>query len=273
MTNDQDLPPVGSAVAGAFVAHPSLRTLPCGEPVFLNSVTSELFTVDADESLRTREERRFFDWGVGILEDAGICGVLKNDYVYQAATLHGEIHTGAGRPYAVTLSRTSVEFEEGGSEKPPVHFAGGSFETDGDDLEASQVGCAFDTVRRQSALIRAWKNCTSMRSTHSILFKELRILFGEPGFAMDVETDLGEFTVTIRRTSNPDVFRYSLTGAETPIVHSPRVADALLSDAAEEAGGDPEPAAILGAMIRATWLASQDPEWLAVQRWSGTIRS
>jgi len=273
MANDQDLPPVGSAVAGVFVAHPSLRTLPRAEPAFLKSVAPEHLTVDADESLRTREERRFFDWGVGILDDAGICGVLKNDYIYQATTLHGEIHTGAGRPYTVTLSRTSVEFEECGNEEPPLHFDGGSFETGGDDLEASQVRSAFDAARRQSALIRAWKDCTAMRSTHSILFKELRILFGEPEFAMDVETDLGEFTVTIRRTPNPDVFRYSLTDAETPIVNSPRVADALLSDAAEEAGGDPEPAAILGAMIRATWLARQDPEWLGVQRRSGTTRS
>lgn len=228
--------------------------------------TSEPFTIETDEGLRTREERRFFDWAVGILEDAGVRGTLKNDYVYQATSLHGEIHTGPGKPYTVTLSRTSVEFDDGGVEEAPINFAGATVETDGDDLEADQVGNAFDAARRQSAFIRAWKDCTFMRSSPAILFKELRILFGETEFAMDVETDLGEFTITIRRTSDPNTFRYSLTDAENPIVYSPRVADALLSDAAEDAGGAPEPATILAAMVGAAELARRDPEWLAASK-------
>jgi hypothetical protein len=103
MTKDRDLPPVGSAVAGVFVAHPSLRALPELALVSFARATSESFTLEVDDSLRTREERRFFDWSVGILEGAGVRGILKNDYVYQATTLHGEIHTGAGTPYIVTL--------------------------------------------------------------------------------------------------------------------------------------------------------------------------
>ena len=102
-----------------------------------------------------------------------------------------------------------------------------------------------------------------MRNTYTVIFRDLRILFNDSEFAMDVETDLGEFTVTIRRTPNAEVFRYSLTDAASPILHSPRVADALLCDTAEEAGGFPEPASILCAMIGAAEMAQRDPEWLA----------
>jgi hypothetical protein len=224
---------------------------------------SQALALETNESLRSREEQKFFDWSVGILEDAGIVGTLKNDYVYQATTLHGEIDTGAGRPYSVTLSRTSVEFDDGETAEGPIQFTGAVLETEGEDLEANQVGRAFDSARRQSALLRAWKDCTSMRSAGSVIFKDLCILFNDSEFAMGVESDLGEFNVTIRRTANAEVFRYSLTDAGTPIVHSPRVADALLCDTAEEAGGVPEPAAILCAMIGAAEMAQRDPEWLA----------
>lgn len=226
-------------------------------------MAAQAFALETNESLRSREEQKFFDWSIGILEDAGIVGVLRNDYVYQASTLHGEIHTGAGRPYSVTLSRTSVDFDDGETAEGPIQFTDAMLETEGEDLEANQVGRAFDSARRQSALLRAWKDCTSMRSTYSVIFKDLRVLFNDSEFAMDVETDLGEFTVTIRRTPNAEVFRYSLADAATPILHSPRVADALLCDTAEEAGGVPEPAEILCAMIGAVEMARRDPEWLA----------
>jgi hypothetical protein len=52
--------------------------------------TVQEFSVETYESLRSREEQKFFDWSIGILGDAGIAGVLKNDYVYQASTLQGE---------------------------------------------------------------------------------------------------------------------------------------------------------------------------------------
>jgi hypothetical protein len=238
-------------------------SLPEVEPSPLTAVAPRTFALETYENLRSREEQKFFDWSIGILEDAGIVGVLKNDYVYQATTLQGEIDTGAGRPYSVTLSRTSVDFDDGGTGRRPIQFTGAMVETEGEELEANQVGGAFDSARRQSALTRAWKDCTSMTGTHSIIFKDLRILFSDSEFAMEMETDLGELSVNIRRTSTAGLFKYSLTNAEVPIVYSPRVADALLCDAAEEAGGHPEPATILCAMIGAAELARRDPEWLA----------
>lgn len=265
--------PTGSAAAG--VCRPPRQIWPLTElenPRFA-AAASQAFALETNEGLRSREEQKFFDWSIGILEDAGIVGILRNDYVYKASTLHGDIHTGAGRSYSVTLSRTSVEFDDGETATGPIQFAGAVLETEGEDLEANQVGRAFDAARRQSALLRAWKDCTSMRSAGSVIFKDLRILFNDSEFAMDVESDLGEFTVTIRRTANADVFRYSLTDASTPIVHSPRVADALLSDTAEEAGGVPEPASILCAMIGAAEIAQRDPEWLAANARRRTRRS
>jgi hypothetical protein len=264
MTMGQELPSVGSAVEGLFVASPALFALSEAETVGLSSAGPGAFILEQDESLRTREEQRFFDWSIGLLEDAGVVGILKNDYVYQSTTLHGEIH-GGGKPYSLTLSRTSVEFDAGQTYDLPIQFTGAAVETEGEDLEAHEVRSAFDSVCRQSALTRGWKDCTSMSSNHSIIFKDLRILYSESEIALDVEADLCQFTVSVHRTSATGVFRYSLTDADAPIVHSPRVADALLSDVAEDAGGDPQPSTILAAMIGAAGLARIDPEWLAAK--------
>lgn len=256
------------------MAPPGLFPLPEAEPTWLSSSALKALTLEDDESLRTREEQKFFDWSIGILEDAGVVGVLKNDYVYQSTMLHGEIHVGAGTPYFVTLSRTSVEFDDrqtGGN--GPVQFTGARVETEGEDLEAQQVGRAFDCVCWQSALTRAWNDSTSMGSNHAVIFKDLRLLSSEGEIAMDVETDLCQFTVSMHRTSKSGVFLYSLTDADTPIVQSPRVADALLSDVAEDAGGDPQPAAILGAMTTAIGLARIDAEWMAAEARRRTRRS
>lgn len=275
MSQDQITSPTGSAAAG--VCMPPRQNWPLTEietPQFA-AVALQAFALEANESMRSREEQKFFDWSVGILEDSGIVGILRNDYVYQATTLQGEVHTGAGRPYSVTLSRTSVVFDDEETASGPIQFTGSVLDTEGEDLEANQVGRTFDAARRQSTLLRAWKDCTSMRSAGSVIFKDLRVLFDNSEFAMEVESDLGEFTVSIRRTANAEVFRYSLTDASTPIVHSPRVADALLSDAAEEAGGVPEPASVLCAMIAAAEMAQRDPEWLAAaaRRRSGRPQS
>lgn len=263
MTPGQILPPVGSAISGVYVPPAYLWTLPAAEPLSETVGTVQGFSVEAYESLRSREEQKFFDWSIGILGDAGVTGVLKNDYVYQASTLQGELHTGAGRQYSLALSKTSVDFDGGETAAGPIQFTGSMLETDGEELEANQVGRAFVTARRQSALLRTWKNCTPMRSTASVILKDLRTLSKNTEFAMDVETDLAEFAVTIRRTPNAGVFRYSLTDAATPVMASPRVADAVLCDAAEEAGGIPEPASILFAMISAIEFAQRDAEWLA----------
>lgn len=213
--------------------------------------------------MRSRNEQQFFDWSIGILEDAGVVGVLKNDYVYQAAILHGEIQVGAGASYSIELSKTSVDFRQADSVNAPIQFTTGPVGTEGEDIEASEVRSAFESVCRQAALQRAWKFCTAMTSTNSVIFRDLRFLFGGSEFAMDVETDLGEFTVTVNKWSRPGAFGYSLSNAPAQIVYSQRVADALLCDAAEAAGGVPDPSAIVFAMIGAAERARRDPEWLS----------
>lgn len=262
MILNQDLSRDGHAAAGHCVLPNEIWTTFEAIPVLLTPTGPSAFTVETDDVLRSRQERSFFDWGIGILEDAGLAGVLKNDYVYQSTTLKGEIHPETGTPYSLSLSRTSVEFDYGLGTGGPIQFTDAMVETDGPEIEAAQIRRTLELARRQSVLLRAWKNCTSLRSSHAVIYRDLRPVFHDSELAMDVSMDLAEFTVAIRRTSEVGVFRYSLTDVETPMMHSPRVVDALLSDAAEEAGGVPEPVTILGAMVRAAEAARRDPEWL-----------
>ncbi|MCO4239481.1 hypothetical protein NG702_19080 [Pseudarthrobacter sp. MDT3-28] len=262
MSKGKAVPPVGTAIEGVCVVPPSVWANRDANPETLSMEKAQVFTIQSIDSLKTREERTFYDWSVGILEDAGVVGVLKNDYVYQASALHGEIDTGAGAPYVVALSWSSVEFDFGEADVAPIEFSDAVVETEADEIEASQVGRAFRAARRESALIRAWKDSTSMAGTRSILFRDLRIHPREGEIAMDIETDALELTITVRRTQTPGVFRYALTGRE-PILNSVRVADAILCDVAEETGGVPSPSAIILAMIGAADVVQSDPEWLA----------
>ena len=223
--------------------------------------TQEL-TIEEVDSLRSRKEQRFYDWSVGVLEDAGVVGILKNDFVYHSSALHGDIDTRAGRPYSFALTKTSVEFYPGESDAAPIAFTGSSIDTDGDEIEASQVRSAFQAARRQSALIRAWKHSTSMAGMPSVQFKNLHVLPNQ--VAMEVETELLDFTVAVHRTATPGIFRYLLT-AELPLVSSARVADAILSDVAEEAGGVPAPFSLIHSMIIAAEAVRGDPEWVAAE--------
>lgn len=233
-----------------------------GQSVHLSlpNASDQRLTIESADGLRSRDEQTFYDWSVGILEDAGVVGVLKNDYVYQASTFHGDIDTGAGK-YSVMLSRADVEFGLRESRAAPIEFTGAIVDTAADVLEASQVGNAFLSVRRQSALVRAWKDATSMASTSEVLFNDLRVLSNQ--VAMDLETEFLDFTVTVRR-STLGIFEYALTGNQ-PIVNSVRVADAVLCDVAEGAGGIPNPSTLISAMILVADKVQRDPEWLAAK--------
>lgn len=92
------IPRIGSARAGVCLPPQKLWRVPDVEPSFLASDIPHAFVLESYESLGSRDEQQFFDWSIGILEDAGVVGVLKNEYVYQAAILHGEIQVGAGAP-------------------------------------------------------------------------------------------------------------------------------------------------------------------------------
>lgn len=263
MSPGRILPRIGSARAGVCLPPQKLWRLPDVEPSFLASGIPQTFALESYEGLRSRDEQKFFDWSIGILEDAGVVGVLKNEYIYQAASLHGEIQVGAGAPYSIELSKTSVDFRQGDDINAPIQFTTGPVGSEGEDIEAHEIRSSFESVCQQAALQRAWKFCTAMTSTHSVVFRDLRLLFGGSEFGMDVETDFGEFTVTVNKWSRPGAFGYSLSNAQAQIVYSQRVADALLCDAAEAAGGVPDPARIVFAMIGAVERARRDPEWLA----------
>ncbi|MDQ0679671.1 hypothetical protein QFZ30_003053 [Arthrobacter pascens] len=262
MASLQNLPPTGIAVEGQCVPPPSLWVPSAYRSASRRGSTSAVFAVDSEESFVSPQEQRFFDWGIGILEDAGIVGLMKHEYLYRATALHAEIHNEGGWVFSVSLTRTSVGFHHGSihghPESGPIHYSGSEIETGGEDLEASQVRKAYCDFRRQSALLRAWNATTHLASTSFVGLRDLRLLVNDTQIAMEVETSLGECTVTIDRTSKSGVFRYTLANEEHSTVHTARVADALLSDAAEDVGGHPEPSSILFAMIGAAVLAQRD---------------
>lgn len=262
MRTGKTFPPTGSAAEGVCVLPPTVWRDREAERLALSVAPAQKFAIESTDGLMTREEQSFYEWSIGILEDAGVVGVLRNDYVYQASTLHGEIDTGAGAPYIVALSRSSVEFSFGEPDVAPIEFTDAVVETDADGIEASQIGRAFQAARRESALLRAWKDSTSMACNGSVLLKDLHVLPREGEIAMDIEAYDLDFTVTVRRTQNPSVFRYSLTGT-VPVLNSVRVADAILCDVAEETGDVPSPSTLICAMIGTADVVQSDPEWLA----------
>jgi hypothetical protein len=262
MTTMQNLPPIGSAVAGLCVPPSSLWSSSGLGVSSREGSASQVFALGSDESYGSLREQRFFDWCIGILEDAGVVGVMNNEYLYRADTLHGEILDHGGWVYSLAISKTSVIFQHGSAhgdpEPAPILYSGSEVETRDEELEASQVRRAYCALRRQLALLRAWTATTHLRSTPSISFRDLRLFLNDTQIEMEVETGLGECTVSIERTSKSGVFRYTLASYENSTVYTARVADALLSDAAEEAGGHPEPASILCAMIGAAIRAQRD---------------
>lgn len=265
MRKAEHLPLTGTATGGVCRPDPGLWTLREAEPP-LTSKAEQSLAFESYDSLRSRDEQMFFDWCIGIMEDAGVVGVIWNDYVYKASSLHGEIYPSEGSPYLLVLTRTSVEFDLPEGKDAPIKFEAATVETDGEELEAYQVRAAFNMIRRQAALVRAWKDSTSIASNHSVIFKNFRTLTNEPEIAVDVETALAEFTVVVvPRTPTSRTFNYSIVDAPSPIAYSSRVVDALLSDVAEDAGGVPQPGTVVLAMIRTSWLARRDPEWLAVE--------
>lgn len=262
MSKPEYCPAIETAIGGVCCPHPRLWTLP--ETGLLVATEAEpSLALDFDDALRSRDEQRFFDWCIGILEDAGVVGVLRNDYIYQASTLHAEIHPESGSPHFLMLSRKSVEFYIQESKDAPLLFDPALIETDGRVLEASDVRSAFDMIRRQTVLLRAWIDSTSIASNENVVFKNFRIASGNSELAMEVETPVAGFTIMVRRLPTPGRFAYSLSGVDSPFAHSLRVVDALLSDAAEDAGGVPDPATAIIAMIATAWLAQRDPEWRA----------
>lgn len=209
------------------------------------------------------DEQKFYDWCVGMLEDSDVVGRLQNERVYLDEAFQGELQVGA-TCYRLDLSRTSVSFDGEESSPTPLLFSDSGFETDGDLIEASRVGKVFASIREQSILNRIWASCTSLVSSPAAGIKDFRLGLGRSVATAEIETSLGECTLHIRRGPRTESLLYSLFDTTRAVHHTPRVADALLEDIAEDLGGEPEVHVLLDAMVRTAQRASMDLEWLSV---------
>lgn len=261
MNLNESAPYVGSAIAGVYMP-PSSQ--PTGIEISGSHKTDapQSMTLEFDETLLNNKEQRFYDWAIGTLEDAGVAGVLKNVNLYAGTTLQGEIDAGLNPAYWFALTRTTAEFGLIEGDTTPLAFQAVVVDTRGDDIEAGQVRRAFNQIRGQSAYLRAWKESTSLATSGSTVFREFCLLNGSET-ELTLENEFGEYTVRLRLTVKHNAFAYSVTDNRLGLECTPRVADALLSDAADETGADPVPASIVCAMIRVGDVARSDPEWVA----------
>lgn len=230
------------------------------DPGSANPVGGDLVVESLDE-FRAPLERRFYDWVIGVLEDAGVVGILRDDYVYQASSFHGKLHVAEGVTLALSLTRYSVEFLLDDSVQAVISFDEENIENEEAELEASQVHRAFGAALQRTAMLRAWVACTPLASNSTVLLKNLRVHAQGTTVAMDVSTDLADFTITVRRSASSDIARYVLSADDSPIFQSLRVSDAVLCDVAEDAGGDDNPATIVLAMMVTSEVAHSDPLW------------
>ena len=235
------------AVAGEYLPPSCFPTSsgPTGWPQ--SSAPAALVVEDYQHFIR-QAEQKFYDWCIDLLDDSGVVGVLNNERLYLDSALSGQLHVG-DEFYYFELSRTSVNFASEKPRNPPIRFSEVSVETEGTEIEATQVGKAFVSIRRQSILNRVWASVTSLASRPAVAISDFR-LGGHRALAlMEIETSLGECTVSLRSGPQAETFRYSVFQTRTSAELSPRIADAVLADVAEDLGVPPLPESILDAMI------------------------
>lgn len=250
------------AVVGAYLPPSYLSTFSAPADSPMSRATTALVVEDYQHFIRP-DEQKFYDWSIDLLEDSGVVGVLNNERLYLDTALGGQLQVG-GESYFFELSRTSVTFASEKPSNPPIRFSEVSVETKGSEIEATQVGTAFVLIRRQSILNRVWASSTSLASQPAIGICDFRIDEGRSLASMEIETSLGECTVSIRRGLQSNAFRYSVYHAASSEELSPRIADALLADLAEDLGASPVPESILDVMIGVADRVRTDPEWLSV---------
>lgn len=254
---------LGNAIAGTYI--PTSRQSTVIETSDSHKAkAARSMTLEFVETFLNKEEQRFYNWAIGTMEDAGVVGVLKNVDLYAGTTLQGEVDTGANPAYWFALTRTTAEFGLLEGDTTPLVFQAVVVDTHGDDIEAGQVRRAFNQVRGQSAYLRAWKESTSLATSGSTAFREFRLPNGSE-IELTLENEFGEYTVRVRPSVKRTAFAYSVTDNRLGLPCTPRVADAILSDAAEEAGSVPDPSAIIGAMLRTADMARYDQGWLSAQ--------
>lgn len=216
------------------------------------------------------DEQKFYDWCTDLSEDSGVVGNLSDERLYLDTALSGRLQVG-GESYYFEMSRTSVNFASEKPIDPPIGFSGVGVETEGSEIEATQVGKAFVSIRQQAILNRVWASSTSLTSIPAVGISEFRLGEGRSQALMTIETGLGECTVSIRRGPQ-ETFRYSVFLAAVSAELSPRIADALLADVAEDLGASPVPESIPDPMFAAAERARTDQEWLNVGVGGGRAR-
>jgi len=258
------------AVGGEYLGPRNLTTIPAAEVPPPSFVPTALTVEDYQRFIRP-DEQKFYDWCIGLLEDSGVVGELKKERLYLDSAMSGQLAVG-GDYYHFELSRCSVHFANEHLSHRPIRFSEASIETEGSDIEASQLRKAFDSIRRQAILNRIWASCTSLGSSPAVEISNFRLGEGFSLASMELETSLGECTVSVRRGVHADAFRYSVFHAAGSTELSPRVADAILADVAEDLGASPVPESILDAMIEVADRTRSDQEWLGVAGPRGRAR-
>jgi hypothetical protein len=273
MKRGPDEPETRWAVAGEYLPPSYVVTFsaPKGSP---RSLAPRTLVVEDYQQFIRPVEQKFYDWCIGLLEDSGVVGSLKNERLYLDTALSGQLEAG-DELYYFELSRTSVNFEVASEKRThrPIRFSGVGIETEGSEIEASQVGKAFDSVRQLSILNRVWASFSSLASNPAVGMSDVRLGQGRSLIAMEIETSLGECTVSIRRGPQEETYRYSVFHAAGSAELSPRIADAILADVAEDLGAPPTPESILDAMIGVSVRARADQEWLSVGIGRGVRRA
>lgn len=252
------------AVAGEYLPPSYLMTFSAPEGSPRSLAPGTLVVEDYQQFIRPAEQK-FYDWCIGLLEDSGVVGALTNERVYLDTALSGQLGV-RDESYYFEISRTSINFDVASENQrnPPIRFSAVSVETEGIDIEASQVGKAFHSIRQQSILNRVWASFTSLASNPVVGMSDIRVGQGRSVISMEIESSLGECTVSIRRGLQEETFRYSVFHTTGSAELSPRIADALLADVAEDLGAPPTPESILDAMIGVAARARADQEWLSV---------
>lgn len=232
-------------------------------PVRFQSPLQQTLEFEDYQTFISYDEQKFYDWCLGILEDSGVRGLLKNDRLYLDSEFHADLHL-ADMVFELELSRTSVYFAHKDTGALRLLFPEAGTEVDGDVVESGHIRESFDAIRRQSVLNRLWAASTDLTSLPAATINNLRLDHGSSLVATEIETSLGMCTVSIRRgPGGAGSFRYTVLDASSAPL-SPRVADAVMSDFSEDLGGCPEPETLLDVMIGTYELAQTDHEWLSI---------
>jgi hypothetical protein len=192
----------------------------------------------------------------GLLLDTTISGVIRKEYLYLASSLNGEILTDDGTVYDFSVSDTFVSFTSQGADDGLQ--TEGFIETDGDQLESSQISKLFHQVSGELVLKDAWSSHSGLSAVAGVTFGTIEMAneYGVTTVSVPVETRFGEWSIELRGQPGTESLSYSLTDLDRNLALTRRTADAVLSDIAEGCGRNPDPAQVLEAMVAVASAAS-----------------